>query len=157
MRINLVAVGVRMPDWVEQGFRDYQQRLRGEVGLHLIEVAAERRSKTTTLEAALAREGQRQIAAIPKDAVPIALDRGGQALSTERLAEHLARYRERGDSIALLIGGADGLAKDCLAKARQCWSLSPMTFPHPLVRVMVAEQVYRAISILDGHPYHRSG
>lgn len=156
MRVDLIAVGTRMPTWIDQGFKEYQQRLRGEIQLNLIEIEAERRSKTTAIDQAMAKEGQRQMAALPKGSLPIALDSQGQILSTEELASHLGNFQERGDSIALFIGGADGLAKDCLNSAAQTWSLSAMTFPHPLVRVIIAEQIYRASSILRGHPYHRS-
>ena len=148
MRIHLLAVGRRMPDWVEAGWRDY--------ALRLVEIESGHRGKGASIEAARREEGERQLAAIPKGAQVVALDAAGTAWSTEQLAAQLARWLADGRDIALLVGGPDGLADECLTRAERCWSLSPLTFPHALVRVILAEQLYRALSLLKGHPYHRA-
>jgi len=163
MRLRLLSVGRRMPDWVDQGFAEYVKRLPPECALELTEIEPARRGKgrgKAAGSAALrdrlrAEEGDRLLKAIPADALVIALDVSGRAWSTEQLAERLRGWLSEGRNVALLVGGADGLSAECLARADLRWSLSPLTFPHPLVRVMLAEQIYRAWSILAGHPYHR--
>ena len=159
MRIHLIAVGRRMPAWVEAGYREYARRLPPECTLNLIEVDPQHRGQGGQRpgEAALARtdEGERLLKAIPKGAGVVALDGAGQGWSTEDLAQQLKAWLGGGRDLALLVGGADGLAEPCLARAEQRWSLSRLTFPHPLVRVILAEQVYRAWTLLKGHPYHR--
>jgi 23S rRNA (pseudouridine1915-N3)-methyltransferase len=154
MRIHLITVARRVPDWVKAGYEDYAGRLTGPSVLGLIEVAAERRRGT---ERFLDREGERVLKAIPPSAWVVALDERGEAWTTEGLSRQLAAWQHKGRDIALLVGGADGLAPACLARADQRWSLSFLTLPHGLVRVVLAEQLYRAQSLLDGHPYHRGG
>jgi len=152
-----------MPDWVEQGFAEYVKRLPPECTLELTEIEPARRGKSRGKAAGSvalrhrlrADEGDRLLKAIPADALVIALDVSGRTWSTEQLADRLQDWMASGRDIALLVGGADGLSAECLARADLRWSLSPLTFPHPLVRVMLAEQIYRAWSILAGHPYHR--
>ena len=144
-----------MPDWVESGYRDYAKRLPPECSLNLIEVEPRRRGKTAGPEQARADEAERILKSIPKGAGVTALDGRGEAWSTEELACRMAVWLSEGHDRALLVGGPDGLADDCLARADQRWSLSNLTFPHALVRVILAEQVYRAWSLLNGHPYHR--
>jgi 23S rRNA (pseudouridine1915-N3)-methyltransferase len=155
MRLYLVAVGTRLPAWQQEGFAEYTRRLPRECALELVEIPAARRSKSSHTRRAVETEGERMLSALPRDTHVVALDQDGRSHSTEELARLLSRWLEGGRDVALLVGGADGLAPDCLARAEARWSLSPLTLPHGLVRVLVAEQLYRAWSILQGHPYHR--
>ncbi len=155
MQIHLVAVGAKMPRWVQEGYGEYAKRLPPECALRLTEIAPGHRGKGADLARAIRAEGQRMRAVMPKDARVVALEVRGQAWSTAQLAEHLADWLAGGQDLALLVGGPDGLAPECAALAQQQWSLSPLTLPHPLVRVVVAEQLYRAWSMLRNHPYHR--
>ncbi len=155
MRIHLIVVGQKMPDWVEAGYAEYAGRLPHECELKLVELAAGKRGKNADLARILRDESERALAAVPKGARIVALEVRGRAHSTERLAERLAAWQRDGRDVALLVGGPEGLDPACSAAAEETWSLSPLTFPHPLVRVIVAEQLYRAWSILNNHPYHR--
>jgi 23S rRNA (pseudouridine1915-N3)-methyltransferase len=152
VRAFLIAVGERMPAWVQQGFAEYARRLSRELPLELIEVAAKSRDPAR----AKSEEGAALLAAIPKGAHVVALDGRGKAWSSEELAQQLARWRMQGKDLTFLIGGADGLASTVLERADQKWSLGPATLPHPLVRIVVVEQIYRAASLLANHPYHRA-
>ena len=152
MRAFLIAVGERMPAWVQQGFAEYAKRLSRELPLELIEVAAKSRDPAR----AMTEEGAALLATIPKGAHVVALDGRGRAWSSEELAQQLARWRMQGKDLAFLIGGADGFASTVLDRADQKWSLGPATLPHPLVRIVVVEQIYRAASLLANHPYHRA-
>lgn len=154
MRIHLIAVGTRMPAWVRAGFADYAARLPRECSLALREIAPARRAGNPGRW--LRAEGERIRAAIPAGAYRIALDERGREWSTSELAERLARWLQEGRDLALLVGGPDGLEPACREGAEQTWSLSRLTLPHALVRVVVAEQLYRAWSLLHGHPYHRA-
>lgn len=156
MRIHLVAAGTRMPAWVTQGFQDYARRLPHECSLSLVEIPLAARGRNSNPEQLRAEEGRRMLAALPRDALVIALDVKGQTWSTGQLADRLQQWLPSGRDVALLVGGPDGLSQDCLQRAEYSWSLSPLTFPHALVRVLVAEQIYRAWTITRGHPYHRS-
>lgn len=156
MRIHLLAVGTRLPAWVNQGYEEYAKRLPPECRLELTEISAARRTKNTSRSRLVAEEGKRLLDAIPAGAHTVALDEGGKALTTVGLAQTLEQWLGGGRDCALLVGGADGLAADCLNRAERRWSLSPLTLPHGLVRVVVAEQLYRAWSLLRGHPYHRA-
>ncbi|MCB1757952.1 MAG: 23S rRNA (pseudouridine(1915)-N(3))-methyltransferase RlmH [Gammaproteobacteria bacterium] len=157
MKICLHAIGNRMPRWVDEAYQAYAKRLSGECKLLLRESAPAKRTASTSLERILQDEGTRLLDGVPKGAHIVALDVGGQAWSTEQLAETMQGWMRRGQDISLLIGGPDGLSEDCLQRADQRWSLSPLTFPHPLVRVILAEQLYRAFTIIKNHPYHRAG
>lgn len=154
MLIRLLAIGNKMPAWVNQGFQEYAKRFSGSFTLELCEISAEKRTKNTDISRLIQRESEKMLAAIKPDHRVIALDIKGQAWSTEQLAQNLNKWSD-GNDIDMLIGGPDGLSKDCLQKAEIRWSLSPLTFPHPLVRIILAEQLYRAVSILQNHPYHR--
>ena len=156
MRILLIAVGSKMPAWVTQGYEEYARRMPAECSLHLIEVPAGKRGKGADLSRIMQQEGAQTLAAIPKGAKVIAMDVKGRAWSTEELAKQMDGWRHEGRDIALLVGGPEGLAPECLEQAEQRWSLSNMTLPHPVVRIVIAEQLYRAWSILSNHPYHRS-
>ena len=156
MKIHLIAVGRKMPDWVEQGYREYAQRLPRECSLELREIAPGRRGKGADIPRAIREEGERMLAALPGDALIVALDERGKELTTEQLSRELGEWLRGGRDVVLLVGGPDGLAADCRQRAERTWGLSRLTLPHPLVRVVVAEQIYRAWSLLKGHPYHRA-
>jgi 23S rRNA (pseudouridine1915-N3)-methyltransferase len=163
MRIQILSVGRRMPAWVNDGFDDYAKRLPPSCALSLVEIEPALRTKgrhgrqpsAAQRARLLATEGERILKALSPNALALALDVRGRAWSTEALAGELEGWLAGGRDLALLVGGADGLAPSCLARAEQRWSLSPLTFPHPLVRVILAEQIYRAWTIVQGHPYHR--
>ena len=155
MQIHIIAVGERMPAWVDAGYQEYAKRLPRECRLILHEVPAGRRTKGADLRRLIEQEGQRQLAAIPPGARVIALDRGGKQMDTEALAAEMKRRMTSGDDLALLIGGPEGLAPACLARADGRWALSALTLAHPVVRVVLAEQLYRAWSIIRNLPYHR--
>lgn len=156
MKIHLIAVGEKMPRWVQEGYLEYSKRLPRECGLHLVETPLGHRGKNADIARLVRAEGKQMLAAIPSGCRVIALDVQGKPWSTEKLSSQLNNWMGSGGDIALLVGGPDGLAADCLAQAQLKWSLSPLTLPHPLVRVLVAEQLYRAWSILRNHPYHRA-
>ncbi len=155
MRILLISVGKGMPDWVAAGFREYARRLPRQCSLELVEVAPCRRGKNTDKARIKKEEGSRLLARVPPAARVVALDEGGEYWATRQLAQHLREWLRSGRDVVLLVGGADGLDTSCIHDARDVWSLSPLTLPHMLIRVLVAEQIYRAWSIVAGHPYHR--
>lgn len=155
MKINLIAIGKRMPDWVNTGYQEYAKRLTSVLPLNLIEIPLAPRSKNSNITQLLQKEGAQMLANIPNDHFVVALDVPGQLWDTGKLAQKLQQWKLESQNISLLIGGPDGLAPSCLQRANLRWSLSPLTLPHPLVRIIVAEQIYRAWSILSGHPYHR--
>jgi 23S rRNA (pseudouridine1915-N3)-methyltransferase len=156
MNIYLITIGQKMPSWVEEGFAEYTKRLPASCALKLVELPMPARSKSAGIEQLKAKEAELIEKAIPKGALVIALDEYGQEVSTVGLSRKLAQWLDGGQDVALLVGGPDGLHGRLLQKARWTWSLSKLTFPHPLVRVIVAEQLYRAWSVLQNHPYHRS-
>lgn len=153
MRARIVAVGERMPAWVAEGFAEYQKRLSRELPLELVEIKPPARGRD--LKRAMTEEGDALLAAVPRDAHVLALDGRGSPWSSDQLAEQLKRWRMDGRDLAFLIGGAEGHAQAVLQRADQRWSLGSLTLPHMLVRLVVAEQLYRATTILAGHPYHR--
>ena len=156
MRITIVAVGTKMPAWVEQGTTDYIRRMPPEFSLKLVEVPVAKRGKNADINRARRAEGEHMLAAIPDSDTVIALDVDGRSWSTEQLAQNLQTWQMQGCDYSLLVGGPDGLDERVLARAQQRWSLSALTLPHPLVRIILAEQLYRAYSILINHPYHRA-
>jgi 23S rRNA (pseudouridine1915-N3)-methyltransferase len=145
-----------MPAWVEQGVQEYCKRLPRELNLVWREIPLARRGKDQTAQKLCEAEGERALKAIPPGERVITLDVGGRRVSTRQLAGQLESWRMSGDNYNILIGGPDGLSPACLDRADQCWSLSDLTLPHPLVRVVLAEQLYRAWTITANHPYHRS-
>jgi 23S rRNA (pseudouridine1915-N3)-methyltransferase len=157
MNIHLLAVGNKMPDWVTQGYQQYTQRLPAKCALVLKEISAEKRLKNSNLAAIVDKESAKIKSAIPGNCRVIALDVKGQSWSTEKLANRMQDWMMGGQDIALIIGGPDGLSNELLSMADEKWSLSALTFPHPLVRVILAEQIYRAFTITENHPYHRAG
>lgn len=155
MRVQLVAVGGKMPAWVQQGYAEYAKRLPKELHPKLVELSLGGRGKNSSVTEAIEQEGQQMLAAIPDNHHVVALDVTGKSWSTPELARQLEHWRMLGRDLSLLIGGPDGLAQPCLDRAQQRWSLSPLTLPHPLVRVVLIEQLYRAWTILQNHPYHK--
>ncbi len=156
MKLHLLAVGQKMPAWVEQGFQEYAQRMPAEARLELKEIAPGKRGKNADIKRIVQDEGQRLQAAIPKNTRIVVLDVKGRNWSTEQLADRLGEWMQSGQDVSLLVGGPEGLSDECMALAQERWSLSSLTFPHPLVRIILAEQLYRAWSVLRHHPYHRA-
>ena len=159
MKLSVVAVGHRLPDWQESGFNEYARRMPRDMLLTLTELKPEARRDEPGSSAAtrvLEKEALRIEAALQKDVIKIVLDETGKAVTTQQLAQRLARWRDDARDVAFVIGGADGTAARLKSGADWLWSLSPLTLPHGLVRVVLAEQLYRAVSILNNHPYHRA-
>lgn len=155
MHISLIAVGTSMPSWVQSGFQDYVKRLPPHWRFQLIEIEPSKRYKGANITKILQEETDRILKHIPKNNYVIALEVQGEHWNTPTLAKNLQKWEQEGSDISFLIGGPEGMTAECLARANQKWSLSALTFPHPLVRVILAEQLYRAYSLLQGHPYHR--
>ena len=156
MRLSIVTVGGKMPAWVQEGVDEYSRRLPREFKLNWCEIPLARRGKDANAAALREREGEQILKAIPAGDRVLALDVRGRSWSTPQLAEQLRDWQMSGDNYSLLIGGPDGLSEACLARAERRWSLSELTLPHPLVRVILAEQLYRAWTITVNHPYHRA-
>jgi len=144
-----------MPAWVDEGFKTYQQRLPKHFFPQLIEIPAVTRSSGMTVEKAMAKEGEKMLKSIQPDHHVIALDERGAQWTSRRLSEHMSDWQSMYSQVSFLIGGADGLSPECKQRANQIWSLSKLTLPHGMVRVQLAEQIYRGWSLLQGHPYHR--
>jgi 23S rRNA (pseudouridine1915-N3)-methyltransferase len=155
MRMQLIAVGKRQPDWVNAGYHEYARRLKGACTLKLTEIPPGRRSRVISENKARDSEGERMLRAIPPAAHVVALTVNGRAWSTRELAERLKGWMTIGAPVCLLVGGPDGLSSRTLQRANERWSVSPLTLPHGLVRPVVAEALYRAWSLIQGHPYHR--
>lgn len=156
MKARLIATGERAPSWVAQGFAEYQKRLSHWLPLELVEVEPGVRGKGRDTARAMSDEGARVLAALPKNGFVVALDGRGKPHSSEQLAVRLEHWRGRGQDLAFLIGGPEGHAPEVIARADETWSLGPLTLPHMLVRLVLAEQVYRAAALLANHPYHRA-
>lgn len=154
-QIHLICVGRRMPAWIETGFQDYARRLPKPWALRLVEIPLAKRGKHTDVERCRREEGERMLGLLDASSLVVALDEHGSLWSTQELARRLQAWLAQGRKPCLLVGGPDGLDGACLHRADQRWSLSPLTLPHALVRVVVAEQIYRAWTILQQHPYHR--
>ena len=154
MRLRILAVGTRMPAWVETAVQEYARRLPPELALEIVEVPLGRRARGAD-PAAVAEEGRALLKAVGVRDMLVALDIAGEPWSTSGLAARLAAWQGTGGNCCFLVGGPDGLDRSCLERARARWSLSALTLPHPLVRVLLAEQLYRAWTISAGHPYHR--
>ncbi|MEK6807165.1 MAG: 23S rRNA (pseudouridine(1915)-N(3))-methyltransferase RlmH [Pseudomonadota bacterium] len=156
MKLRLIAAGTRMPGWVTQGFEDYRKRLPPQLKLELVEIEVAHRGKNADIARLKSAEAQSLLRAVRDDDRVIVFDECGEKRSTVEWANALKQWMQDGRDVALLIGGPDGLAPEILQRAEKRWSLSPMTLPHALVRVLVAEQLYRAWSLLSNHPYHRA-
>jgi 23S rRNA (pseudouridine1915-N3)-methyltransferase len=156
VKLRLVAVGTRMPDWVQAGFADYTRRLPAEYGFSLHEIAVTPRGKNADIVRLKRDEGEKILRALPRDARLVTLDERGHQWSTPELAVRLAAWQQDGRDVTLAIGGPDGHAPEVLARADERWGLSKLVLPHALVRVVVAEALYRAWSVNANHPYHRA-
>ena len=155
MLLRVIAAGTRMPAWVQEGFADYAARLRGEHRLELVEIALGQRSGKDT-QTAMRKEGERMLAQLRDASYVVALQVNGRSFTSEQLAQFLTKQASSAREIAFCIGGPDGLAPEVDARAHLRWSLSALTLPHALARVIVAEALYRAVMIGKGHPYHRA-
>ena len=155
LKLVVIAVGTRMPSWITDGCREYAKRMPPGAALELIEIKAEARTGGKTAAQMLAAEAARIRAALPKGGRVVALDERGKDLSTCSLAVQIEAWKQEGGPVAFLVGGADGLDATLKKSSALLLRLSAMTLPHGLARVLLAEQLYRALSIIGGHPYHR--
>lgn len=145
-----------MPDWVSVGFNEYTKRLPKHCQLHLVEIAALKRTETSNIPQIMAAESEKLLAAVPKNNLIIALDEHGKEWTSIEFADKINNWHHEQQDISLLVGGPDGLAATCKNKAQIIWSLAKLTLPHQLVKIFLAEQIYRAWSIINKHPYHRN-
>lgn len=155
MKIKLIAIGSKMPSWVNEGFEEYQKRLAPQHQLTLKEIPLQKRSKGADNSKQIAKETELMCAAIPKNSLVIALDRAGKDWSSEQLADQLNQWQQTHSEACILIGGPEGFSEKIFEVVDTKWSLSKLTLPHPIVRIVLSEQLYRANSILNKHPYHR--
>lgn len=155
MQLLLVAVGTRMPGWVQDGWKEYARRFPRGLSLDLREIPLARRSGTANVDALCEAEGRALLAAVPAGFRCIALDQSGSQCTTLELAAKLEDWMRGEKGVCFLVGGPDGLSADCRSRADELWSLGRLTLPHPLVRVILAEQLYRALTVTRNHPYHR--
>lgn len=153
--IYVVAMGDKMPAWVQVGFQEYQKRLLKGYQLTLIEIPLKKRAQAGEIPRLMAQEGELMLAKIPPQAFVVTLEIKAPMWSTEQFSEQLTHWQAHGQAIYFLIGGPEGLAPQCLARANARWSLSPLTLPHPVVRLVLVEQIYRAYTLSTGHPYHK--
>ena len=155
MRISLISAANRMPDWVDQAVKQYRQRLGNDIQLQIIDIPLHKRSKNADVNKFIKKEGQLMLKAAQSSDTLIALDVAGSRLSTEKMAQKFNHFLHQGVNIALLMGGPEGLSNECKQACHSAWSLSDLTLPHPMARVLISEQIYRCWSILHGHPYHK--
>ena len=155
MRVRLISVGSKMPGWVDEGYKEYSRRLGSDLKLDLIEISLNRRSKGADVSRLQEKEAVQMLAAAGQGDLVVTMEIKGKPWSTEKLADNMGEWMHSGRNVSLMVGGPEGLHPSVMAQADLRWSLSPLTLPHPLVRVVVAEQVYRAWSILKNHPYHK--
>jgi 23S rRNA (pseudouridine1915-N3)-methyltransferase len=155
MRLRVVAIGTRMSEWVQAAVADYTRRLHGAESLEFLELPPGKRTAGGDVARAIAAESSAILARLEPRTYVVALEERGRAFTSLQLSAWLAERRQAGDPVTFLIGGPDGLGPEVLARAQLKWSLSALTFPHGLVRVLLAEQLYRASTLLAGHPYHR--
>ena len=155
MRVSILSVGHKMPAWIQEGFREYTRRMPPEIRVELLELKPEERAAGRSTDRAKTLEGERILAALPAGAALIALDERGKGVSTRGLSVMLTEWMRDGNHPAFAIGGADGLSEAVRDRAEKIVSLSTLTLPHGLARVLLAEQLYRAWTILARHPYHR--
>lgn len=156
MKINLIAVGNKMPDWVELASNDYSKRLPTDIKINPILLPLIKRGKNPDIPRIIRDESRKILSAIPKDSLLVVLDVVGKSITTMKLSSILEGWLQQGQDVSIVIGGPDGVSAELLARASLKLSLSALTFPHPLVRIILLEQIYRAWSILNNHPYHRA-
>lgn len=154
MQIKLITLGHKSPDWIKSGFTEYQQRMPSDFKLELLELPLKNHGKLP-LEQAKKLEGNLLLKELKPQDLCIAMDEHGKELRTLDLANRLNSWRDEYRNITILVGGPSGLSSECLTRANFIWSLSQLTFPHQMVKVILAEQLYRAVAILNNHPYHR--
>lgn len=155
MKLIIVSVGNKMPDWITAGFNEYAKRMPREAKIELVELKPEPRTTGKTTAQIMEAEAQRILAALPSGSLRIALDERGAQPTTRQLAAQMQDWLREGRDVALIIGGADGLHESVKNSAQHLLALSALTLPHAMVRVLLAEQLYRAHSLLHNHPYHR--
>ena len=155
MKIRLLTITHKSPAWIKAGYDDFAKRMPASCALELIEINAEKRTANADLKRIMQREGDKMLELIKPGHHVIALDKDGKSWTSEQLSQQLQEWLQGGRNIDLLIGGPEGLSPECKQKAETIWSLSPLTFPHLIVRLVIAEQIYRAHSILQNSPYHR--
>lgn len=155
MKLYVIAVGNKMPDWITSGFNEYTKRMPREARIELIELKPESRTSGKTTEQIMEAEAQRILAVLPQNTLRIVLDEHGATPTTKQLSQQMQRWLGDGRDVAFVIGGADGLHESVKKAAQQLMALSALTLPHGMVRVLLAEQLYRAHSLLHNHPYHR--
>lgn len=156
MQLIVAAVGQRMPSWVQEAWSEYARRFPRGLSLELKEIPLAKRSRNVNVKALQAAEGKTLLGAVPAGNRIIALDEKGKQWSTKELAERLENWMREEHGVCFLVGGPDGLAQSCRERADDVWSLGRLTLPHPMVRAILAEQLYRAWTITQNHPYHRS-
>jgi len=155
MKLIVVSVGNKMPGWVTTGFNDYVKRMPREARIELLEIKPESRNTGKTVQQIMAAEAQRILSALPQNCLSIALDENGTPSTTLQLTNQMKNWMRTGCNVAFIIGGADGLHASVKQAAKQQLSLSSLTLPHAMVRILLAEQLYRAHSMMHNHPYHR--
>ncbi|MYB34789.1 MAG: 23S rRNA (pseudouridine(1915)-N(3))-methyltransferase RlmH [Gammaproteobacteria bacterium] len=155
LKITLLAVGDRMPTWIDQGFFEYQKRIVRPFRLSLVQIPALRRPKGADMARIRQQEESRILNSVPDSACLIALDKRGLNRTTKQVAQNMKNWLDQREPVALAIGGPEGFSEEFIGMCSEVWSLSNLTFPHGLARVIVAEQLYRGYSILQGLPYHR--
>lgn len=155
MNITVLAVGTKMPRWVDEAVNEYAKRFGRDIRYTLKEIKPEKRGGGTTAAQGMAAEEKRLLEALPAGAFLVILDERGQAPTSVQLAEHLNRWQQNGEHVCFIIGGADGMTEQLKQQANLMLRLSSLTLPHGMVRVLLTEQLYRAASILQNHPYHR--
>ncbi|GAB1265709.1 23S rRNA (pseudouridine(1915)-N(3))-methyltransferase RlmH [Aurantivibrio infirmus] len=155
MKILLTAIGTKMPTWVSSGVLEYQKRLPKEFSIEVKEIPLAHRGKTASVQQAKDQEAEKILSTVQEKQCVVALDSRGKQWNTEQLAEQIEKWQMDGRDLNFLVGGPDGLSQKCIQRADTVWSLSALTLPHPLVRVVIVEQLYRAWSLLNNHPYHK--
>jgi 23S rRNA (pseudouridine1915-N3)-methyltransferase len=156
VKINLIAIGNKMPEWVDIASNDFIKRLPAEIKINPILLPLIKRGKNPDIPRIIRDESRKLLIAVPKDSLLVVLDVLGKPVTTMNFSSMLDTWMQQGQDISIVIGGPDGVSNELLSQARQKISLSALTFPHPLVRVILLEQIYRAWSILNKHPYHRA-
>lgn len=155
LKLSIITLGNKMPDWVVDGSKEYAKRFNDGIQLKVVEIPLLKRSKTTDLSRILEKESQLILEAIPHGSRLIALDIEGKSFSSEDLAIRISQLQHTSSHLCFLIGGPEGLSRDILNRCDERWSLSKLTLPHPLVRIILLETLYRAWSIINNHPYHK--
>jgi len=156
VKINIIATGNKMPAWVDAAANDFIKRLPAEITINSILLPLMKRGKNPDITRIIRDESRKMLAAIPKDSLLVVLDVRGKSVTTMKLSSMLETWLQQGQDVSIVIGGPDGVSDELLSQASLKLSLSALTFPHPLVRVILLEQIYRAWSILNNHPYHRA-